>query len=294
MKVKYYDKETFDTIDDYQIINESRVRLIYSSALENTSGFNIYEDDETTVLLSCPMNTVMYESGEGFVEYTTDQNVYCIHYLHNEDGYITEQFRSLEETVNNGIFVDKGQGKKYAEDESWIEFVDVEGFYNYKIVEGQIIKVTEDEKAVMRVEKEVKEKEEAHIAFEINRENKVIESKLLLSAYLETHPLVSDCHGGKDKYNVTSEKQSLMASNYLTYTIAKQSGIDAKLTWNATGRECEEWTEEEFITLVLQISEYVKPLVSLQQSYEVAIRNSTTQEELDAIEIVYDVYGIAE
>ena len=136
--------------------------------------------------------------------------------------------------------------------------------------------------------------EELQSIFERNKVGKVNQSKILLATYLEEHPLVSDCHGGVEAtYTVTSEKQSLMASNYLTYTIAKESGvINPKLTWNAAGCECEEWTEEEYVILVLQISEYVKPLVSLQQSYEVAINSCTNQEELDAIEISYDVvYG---
>lgn len=129
---------------------------------------------------------------------------------------------------------------------------------------------------------------------EINETKKSI-IELQVALYLESHPLISNCHGGIEaEYTVTSEKQALMSSNYLTYTIAKASGLEAKLTWNASGCECEEWTEEEYVTLVLQISEYVKPLVSLQQSYEVAINNCTSQEELDAIEIVYDVYGVAE
>ena len=89
--------------------------------------------------------------------------------------------------------------------------------------------------------------------FEENKVAKITESKVLLANYLETHPLISNCHGGIDAlYSVTSEKQSLMSGNYLTYTIAKQSGTNVKLTWNAMGKECEEWTEEEFVTLVLQ------------------------------------------
>ena len=82
-----------------------------------------------------------------------------------------------------------------------------------------------------------------------------------------------------------------MANNYLTYTIAKESGVENPvLTWNASGCECEVWTEEEYITLVLLIAEYVKPLVALQQSYEVQINACKTQEELDKIVIVYNVY----
>lgn len=138
--------------------------------------------------------------------------------------------------------------------------------------------------------------EELAAIFETSKVAKVNESKVLLADYLERHPLVSDCHGGVEAtYTVTSDKQALMANNYLTYTIAKESGVENPvLTWNAAGCECEVWTEEEYVTLVLQIAEYVKPLVALQQSYEVQINACETQEELDAIVIVYDVYGINE
>lgn len=131
--------------------------------------------------------------------------------------------------------------------------------------------------------------EELKTIFKNNKTRKIEESKKLLADYLESHPITSNCHNGVDaQYSVTAEKQSLMANNYLTYTIAKESGLDATLSWNATGAECEEWKEEEFIALVLQISEYVKPFVSLQQSYEVQIRNCETQEDLDSIVIAYD------
>lgn len=146
------------------------------------------------------------------------------------------------------------------------------------------------------VEPEPPTEEELAAMFEARKVSKINESKALLANYLEAHPLVSDCHGGIEAiYTVTTEKQTLMASNYLTYTIAKQSGIENPvLTWNAAGCECEVWTEEEYVSLVLQVAEYVKPLVALQQSFEVQIGACETQEELDGIEIVYDVYGISE
>lgn len=131
--------------------------------------------------------------------------------------------------------------------------------------------------------------EELKQIFEKNKSLKIAESKELLSLYLEEHPLVSKCHNNTEAtYNVTFEKQTLMSSNYLTYTIAKQSGIENPvLTWNASGCECEEWTEEEFVQLILEVSTYVKPLVSQQQSYEVAIKECSTQEELDSIQLLY-------
>lgn len=131
--------------------------------------------------------------------------------------------------------------------------------------------------------------EELKQILEKNKSLKIAESKELLSLYLEEHPLVSKCHNNTEAtYNVTFEKQTLMSSNYLTYTIAKQSGIENPvLTWNASGCECEEWTEEEFVQLILEVSAYVKPLVSQQQSYEVAIKECSTQEELDSIQLLY-------
>ena len=130
--------------------------------------------------------------------------------------------------------------------------------------------------------------EEKEEIFRQNKSLKISESKYMLEAYLMANPLVSVCHGGKEgKYSVTVEKQSLMANNYLTYTIEKQAGGNAKLTWNETGKECEEWTESEYIQLLLEASAYVKPLVSRQQKYEVLINECATQEQLDQIVIDY-------
>lgn len=212
-----------------------------------------------------------------------DLNIYNV--LLDENGYFTGMAcKSQYGTFENGINVNT---IPVIESEDLIEeyalrsykYIDNIWIFDDKRYE-ELTSISEEEKVII---------------LEDNKIQKINESKYLLATYLETHPLISNCHGGVEaQYSVTSEKQSLMASNYLTYTIAKQAGLDAELTWNATGQECEVWTEEEFVTLVLQIGEYVKPLVSLQQSYEVQIRNCKTQEELDAIVISYDVYGVNE
>lgn len=132
-------------------------------------------------------------------------------------------------------------------------------------------------------------KEELQAIFKMNKEFKIAESKFALASYLEKNPLKSSCHGGKEAYyNVTSDKQTLMTSNYLTYTIEKSTGIVSPvLTWNATGECCEVWTEEEYLRLILETSAYVKPLVTKQQYYEVEINSCSTQEDLDKIVIDY-------
>ncbi len=120
------------------------------------------------------------------------------------------------------------------------------------------------------------------------KKQKIAISKTSLATYLEQNPIVSTAHGGVEgTYSVTEEKQQLMALNYNTYQIKKAAGVDAVLTWNETGEECEEWTEAEFVQLIIEIEAYVKPLVSKQQAFEKQIQAATTLQEVDAIEIIY-------
>lgn len=130
--------------------------------------------------------------------------------------------------------------------------------------------------------------EELQAIFERNKENKINESKTLLAEYLEANPISSTAHGGiEGLYSVTTEKQTLMMSQYMTYQIEKQVNPDAQLTWNETGKSCEVWTEEEFLRLILEIKAYVYPKVSYQQTIEEQINACTTEEELAAIVINY-------
>ena len=114
-----------------------------------------------------------------------------------------------------------------------------------------------------------------------------------LKEYLAQNPLVSNCHNGiEGTYNITKEKQDLMTSNYLTYTIKKAIDPDTVLTWNESGEECEVWTEQEFLHLIIEIESVVKPLVSKQQSIEKEIMDAKSINALKEINIDYRVADI--
>lgn len=119
----------------------------------------------------------------------------------------------------------------------------------------------------------------------VYKENKVAQSKILLSSWLASHPyLYSD---GK-YYSCTEEKQSLLNSNLASYERATNAGIEYPLKWNSTGDECTNWTYQDLLTLSLSIAAYVAPKVSAQQSFELQIKACSTVAEIDAIEINYD------
>ena len=130
--------------------------------------------------------------------------------------------------------------------------------------------------------------EELTAMFERNKKDKIALSKAMLESYLADNPITSTAHNDTvGVYAVTSEKQTLMMSQYMTYQIEKAVDTDATLRWNESGKSCEDWTEQEFLVLILEIKGYVYPLVSYQQTIEEQINACTTQEELDAVGIDY-------
>lgn len=134
--------------------------------------------------------------------------------------------------------------------------------------------------------------EELETMFQQNKVGKITLSKSMLADYLEKNPIHSTAHKNTEGiYSVTSEKQSLMMSNYMTYQIKKNIDPNVKLRWNETGKSCEDWTEEEFLQLILEVEAYVSPLVSYQQHLEEEIYECTNQEELDGITIDYYSVG---
>lgn len=135
--------------------------------------------------------------------------------------------------------------------------------------------------------------EEIEAQFQQNKSAKIELSKTMLAEFLKNNPIHSSAHADTNGvYSVTNEKQTLMMSQYMTYQIEKQVNPNAKLTWNESGKSCEEWTEEEFLQLILEIKAYVYPLVSYQQHIEEEINACVSQEELDAIVIDYSSFAI--
>lgn len=115
---------------------------------------------------------------------------------------------------------------------------------------------------------------------------KIQESKLELEKWLLENPLYSMVHNvNGEYYSVTQEKQSLLTQNILLCQL-KQTDIT---TWNSTSNVCEEWNVAKLSQLALEIETYVRPRITKQQHYEVAINLCTTKEELDVITFDYEV-----
>ena len=190
-----------------------------------------------------------------------------------EDIYVSE----VEADFN--FFGDKGEESKLILDKIVVDY-DIEfarNWYNYK--------VDLDTKTLFKKEKD----ENAAEIIKILKEDLILKSKENLTKYLQTHPLKSYCHNKAEGgyYNCTKEKQNELAGLLLSHNIATNLGQEDVLTWNETEKVCEVYTLEELSQLALEIKEYVRPLVSMQQHMEVNIRALNTQQELKSINIEF-------
>lgn len=114
---------------------------------------------------------------------------------------------------------------------------------------------------------------------------KIIETKIELEKWLQNNPLL---YTDGNLYSVTEEKQSLLNNNLASYERATAAGIVYPLKWNSTGEECVEWEYNDLLALSLNIAAYVASKVSMQQAYEVQIKDAATIEEINEIVIDYD------
>lgn len=125
-------------------------------------------------------------------------------------------------------------------------------------------------------------------ALEVQKAQRIAQSKADLAAYLEAHPIQWT---DGERYSITAEKQQQLTGKILSATLAQQTSTPYSLTWNSTGQVCKEWTLEELGKLAFAIDARVTALVTYQQTQEVAMRDAESLEALPAIEVDYDAVG---
>ena len=199
--------------------------------------------------------------------------------FYNKTTGVIKDIYVAEMEANFNFFADKQNEYEKILDKIIIDFnlEFAQNWYDYK--------VDLDTKTLVKKEKD----ENAPEIIKMLKEDLIFKSKENLARYLQTHPLKSYCHNKTEGgyYNCTQEKQNVLAGLLLSHTIATNLGQEDVLTWNETEKICEVYTLEELSQLALEMKEYVKPLVSMQQYIESTIRASNTQQELKSINIEF-------
>lgn len=155
-------------------------------------------------------------------------------------------------------------------------FEQYEGFVTLEVARGTVVSCAPNQPAFEAWQAE---------QLAARKVERIAESKTQLSDYLLCHPM--QWTDGQ-YYAITAEKQQQLTSKIMSATLAVQTGTPYSLTWNATGEECQAWTLENLTALAFAIDARVTSLVSYQQAQEVAMREASTLEALEAIPVDYD------
>ena len=155
-------------------------------------------------------------------------------------------------------------------------FDQYEGFVELEVARGTVVSCAPNQPAFEAWQAE---------QLAARKVERIAESKAQLSDYLLCHPM--QWTDGQ-YYAITAEKQQQLTSKIMSATLAAQTSTPYSLTWNATGEECQAWTLENLTALAFAIDARVTSLVSYQQAQEVAMREASTLEALEAIPVDYD------
>lgn len=93
-------------------------------------------------------------------------------------------------------------------------------------------------------------------------------------------------------YGVSEEDQNEMALNFMQYQALTTAGQQVTLEWHSKKSACETFTAEEFVQLTAMIKAFVYPYFQQMNVIKQQIFSSTSKEELDKIEIKYEVIPV--
>ena len=93
-------------------------------------------------------------------------------------------------------------------------------------------------------------------------------------------------------YGVSEEDQNEMALNFMQYQALTTAGQQVNLEWHSKKSACETFTAEEFVQLTAMIKAFIYPYFQQMNVIKAQIFSSTSKEELDKIEIKYEVIPV--
>lgn len=93
-------------------------------------------------------------------------------------------------------------------------------------------------------------------------------------------------------YGVSEEDQNEMALNFMQYQALTTAGQQVTLEWHSKKSACETFTAEEFVQLTAKIKAFIYPYFQQMNVIKQQIFSSTSKEELDKIEIKYEVIPV--
>lgn len=239
MFLRYLNEEKLYNIkatDGYNVDGES-VRFDNPTFPIKAGGFDIVYDDKNVNSFYRQYN-VVYEATKEYVVFTNDNTEYKTFFVYDENGFVSVQVTTPGNDIENGVLRFSGKGKefKYPELE---ELFDEDGFNLYKVVDGEVVTTTDEEKADWEAEQEKQRREQEEKDLEDAKSAKIQEISSACSNAILAGVEINGSHYG---YDMTDQNNILNMT-----TLALQTGL--AVPYHADGEDCRLFTRDEIVEI---------------------------------------------
>lgn len=261
-----------EVIEDNAILEDSGVGREHEEyvhvELFDEDGFYLYK-----VVDGQKVNTTAAEK-TAWVKAWVKAHTYGIYYGYDDDNYVNSAIVMLEEVPEGNYVLVREQFSKDGIPTIEDQLFDDDGFYIYKVVSGEVVKTTAEDKEAWEVQKAAEELLAA-------QEAKIKEISTACSTAITNGVDVNGSH-----YSYTMEDQNNISNSM---NLAIQTGLE--IPYHADGENCRLFTKEELIAIYVAAETNLTAQVTYNNQMKQMIEAMTDVEEVNAVEFGTSLTG---
>ena len=233
------------------------------------SDFDVLNDEEVVVDYFEGFN-VVYDSGDGYVQLTNDNNTYYNYFVYDENNYVVSTNVSAV-SRDDAYLYQSGQGKMYKHFS--MNLTNDDGFPLYKIEDNKLFETSEDERNVYHEEKL---KEQVNIA----KANKIFECNNICNQMI-VKGIDVEINGVVEHFGYKEEDQMNIKE---LFDLSGQTNVP--MYYHADGGNCKAYTTEQIISIYATACANKNHHTTYFNQLRQYINSLETLEEIEAV-----VYG---
>jgi len=265
MKIRFLNNP--EVIYDLEIEHIDSITIQFSGEdlPQYPGGFEVVEYDEDGEIYSVENYhdySVIYDIGDTYIQYTSDENVYndCLFY-DDTTGFVTAIIVTPEKNLASTYLVQSGQGKTYKEFS--MELFDENQYPIYRVIDGELTETSMEERRKQVLK------------------NKLSELSGACQTIIETGTDVTLSTGTKH-YSFTLTDQNNITSLFTSAVLTKKDGIP----YHANGELCELYSYMDIVRLNKAMQEFILYNTTYFNMLKAMVSELSTIDEIKAV-----VYG---
>ena len=245
-------------------IDAEKVKIDSADIPATKGGFIIINDDGIEFDYSA--YSVPYEKTSEYITFTSDTKIYYTYLVYaKETTFVTSQVTNNEKEMENAVLQFSGQGKEFVNPEQKVLF-DEDNFNIYKVVGGEVVKTTAEDKKPY-IDEKTKEEFEAALT-----------SKLTEISAASKAAIVAGIDLNNSHYSYETEDQNNISN---AVTLANQTKL--AVPYHADDESCRIYEPDEITSIYVLEETNLTHNVTYHNQLKLYIQTLTTKAEIEEV-----------